>query len=92
MLIKYFADVRRLTGRDQEEWTEAAPTLRVLLAQLAGRHGAAFERKVLEGDGLSGTIIILVNGQHVDHLKGIETALSSGDTVAVFPMVAGGSR
>jgi sulfur-carrier protein len=90
MLIKYFADVRRLTGRDREEWTEGAPTLRALLAGLAAKHGAAFERKVLEGDGLSSTIIILVNGRHVEHLDGIDTALSPGDTVAVFPMVAGG--
>ncbi len=90
MLIKYFADVRRLTGREREEWAKAAPTLRELLAQLAEQHGAAFRTKVLEGDGLSSTIIILVNGRHVDHLNGIDTSLSPEDTVAVFPMVAGG--
>jgi molybdopterin synthase sulfur carrier subunit len=90
VLVKYFADVRLLTRCAQEEWTEAAPTLRELLAQLSARHGAAFERRVLEGGGLHGTIIILVNGRHVEHLSGIDTPLSPEDTVAVFPMVAGG--
>jgi sulfur-carrier protein len=90
VVVKYFADIRRLTGREQQEWTKAAPTLRVLLAELAVQHGAAFEKKVLEGGGLSSTIIVLVNGQNVEHLAGIDTALGPEDTVAVFPMVAGG--
>ena len=90
MLIKYFADIRLLTRCAQEEWTKAAATVRELLAQLSARHGAAFEKRVFENGGLSSTLIVLVNGQQVEHLRGIDTPLSPGDTVAVFPMVAGG--
>jgi sulfur-carrier protein len=90
MVIRYFADVRNLTGCEEEDWTKAAPTLRALLDGLAAEHGAAFERKVLESGQLSQTIIIMVNGRHVEHLAGLDTPLGSDDVVAVFPMVAGG--
>ncbi len=90
MVIKYFADIRRLTRCEEQQWTEAAPTLRELLVGLSQQHGAAFQKRVLDGDGLSSTIIILVNGQSIEHLNGIETPLGPEDTVAVFPMVAGG--
>jgi sulfur-carrier protein len=90
MLVKYFADIRRLTGREQQQWTKAAPTVRELLRALAAEHGAAFEKRVLEGDDLSSTMIVLVNGQSLEHLRGMDTPLGPEDIVAVFPMVAGG--
>ena len=90
MLIKYFADIRKLSGCEREEWTKAAPTLRVLLRELAEHHGASFQQRVVPGGELSSTMIILVNGQHIEHLRGVETPLGADDVVAVFPMVAGG--
>jgi len=90
VVVKYFADIRRLTGREEEAWEKAAPTVRALLAGLAAKHGAAFEKRVFEGGRLSSTVIVLVNGQSIEHLAGLETKLGSEDVVAVFPMVAGG--
>jgi sulfur-carrier protein len=90
MVIKYFADVRELTGREDEPWASTAPTVRALLGELAAHHGAAFERRVLPQGGLSETMIVLVNGRNVEHLDGIDTPLRPGDVVALFPMVAGG--
>ncbi len=34
---------------------------------------------------------ILVNGRNIQYLDGLDTALSSGDTIGVFPPVEGGS-
>lgn len=90
MLVKYFADVRKLTGCEAEPWTAAAPTLRALLGALTGRHGAAFRERVLPGGALSGTLIVLVNGRNVEHLAGADTPLGPEDVVVLFPMVAGG--
>jgi molybdopterin converting factor small subunit len=32
----------------------------------------------------------MVNGVHVESLRGLDTVLSPGDTLAVFPMLGGG--
>lgn len=90
MLVKYFADVRTLTGRLEEEWNRPATTLRELLLGLAERHGEAFRKRVLPEGRISDTIIVLVNGQHVIHLEGLDTRLQPDTTVSLFPMVAGG--
>jgi sulfur-carrier protein len=90
MLIKYFADVRALTGRLEQEWDKPAPTLRDLLLGLAEQYGAAFQKRVLPEGRISDTIILLVNGQHVTHLDGLDTALSPKDNISIFPMIAGG--
>lgn len=90
MRVKFFADVRRLTGCLEQDWTLPAPTLRELVLGLAEQHGQAFADRVQPGGQLSGTIIVLVNGQSVVHLDGLETSLRPEDTVAFFPMIAGG--
>jgi len=44
-----------------------------------------------EGEGASRHIIVLVNGRHCAHLPdGLDTQLTEGDEVAIFPPVAGG--
>jgi len=88
--IRYFADVRKLTGCGEETWSKAVPDLRSLLLGLSVQHGTAFERRVFEGDQLNSTIIIFINGRDVAHLKGLESPLGDDDVVAIFPMVAGG--
>jgi len=90
MLVKYFADIRALTGRLQEEWVLPTPTLRDLLLGLAERYGEPFRRRVLPEGHISDTIIVLVNGQHVIHLEGLDTRLQPDTVVSIFPMVAGG--
>jgi sulfur-carrier protein len=89
MTVRYFADIRKLAGVDEEP-AEGAPTLRSLLEQLALRHGPAFQQRVFENGGISSTLIVLVNGRNIEHLKGLDTNLGPADIVAVFPMVAGG--
>jgi molybdopterin synthase sulfur carrier subunit len=88
--IRYFADIRALTGCGEETWTKAAPDMRSLLEGLAAKHGSAFGKRVFEGDQLHSTIIIFINGRDVAHLKGIDSPLGCDDVVAIFPMVAGG--
>jgi molybdopterin synthase sulfur carrier subunit len=90
MLVKYFADIRKLSGREQQEFGGAAPTVRRLLEALSDQHGAAFRQRVFEGERMSSTLIVFVNGSNVEHLAGIETPLGPDDVVAIFPMIAGG--
>jgi molybdopterin synthase sulfur carrier subunit len=90
MLVRYFADIRKLSGREQQTYQGAAPTVRRLFEELSAQHGAAFQQRVFEGGNLSSTLIVFVNGRAVEHLGGIETPLGSDDVVAIFPMIAGG--
>jgi molybdopterin synthase sulfur carrier subunit len=90
VIIKYFADIRGLTGRKEQQWTKASPTLGTLLADLAREYGPPFEKRIFEGGQLSNSIIILINGQNIEHLSGLETSLGPEDIVVFFPMVAGG--
>lgn len=90
MLVKYFAMIRKLAGCSQQWLAEPAPTIGALLSRLAEQHGGDFRRTVFDGEQLSSSIIVMVNGQSVAHLGGLATPLGPDDVVAVFPMVAGG--
>jgi molybdopterin converting factor small subunit len=75
--IRYFADIRALTGCGEETWTKAAPDMRSLLEGLAAQHGSAFGKRVFEGDRLNSTIIIFINGRDVAHWGATTLWLSS---------------
>jgi sulfur-carrier protein len=89
MTVKYFGDIRPLTGIKEEGWPHPHTDLRSLLNGLGEKH-APLRSRLFEGDQLSSTIIILVNGRSVDYLKGIETPLQPDDIVDVFPVEGGG--
>ncbi len=46
--------------------------------------------KDYENKELKDNIILMVNGRAIQHLEGLETPLKEGDTLSVFPTVAGG--
>lgn len=71
-------------------WPKAEPDLRALLKGLGAQYGAAFETRIFEGDRISDTIIIFINGRDIVYLNGLDSPLKVDDVVAVFPVVAGG--
>jgi molybdopterin synthase sulfur carrier subunit len=91
MLVKYFAYYRTYTGRRSEE-LPAPPTIGTLLLGLGERYGEKMRAKLLsaDGTGLGPDAIVLINGRNIAHLGGMGAALAETDTVAVFPIVAGG--
>ncbi|HUT70632.1 MAG TPA: ubiquitin-like small modifier protein 1 [Desulfatiglandales bacterium] len=46
--------------------------------------------RIFDNGKLKPHIIVMKNGRHIQHLKGLETELNEGDTVSVFPPIAGG--
>ncbi len=90
MQIRYFADIRDLTGENERRWTSPAATLAELLHGLGSCYGPRFHHRVFTGSGLSETIIVLVNGRDIRHLQGLDTPVGPDDTVSIFPVVAGG--
>jgi molybdopterin synthase sulfur carrier subunit len=89
MVVKFFAYIRDYT-KTKETKIDGCETVEVLLKELCKRYGSKFEKKIFINGELSSEIIILVNGRHIVHCNGIQTQLSSGDEVSIFPVVAGG--
>lgn len=84
----YFARLRELTGRDQEELEvpEGATCLDVVRS-IADRYGEALRRYLFDESGaLRRSLAIALNGERVSP----ETPLREGDTVVVIPPISGG--
>jgi len=90
MKILYFALLRDVTRKKEEEWPQPEATLGDLLRDLSARYGREFERWVLKDGDLWNLAIILVNGNDVRQLQSLNTPLTPNDTVVIFPPVGGG--
>jgi len=89
MKIRYFATLRDVTHKTEEDWAPREATVGDLLRDLGRRYGRRFEELVLENGELR-LALVLVNGQDVREQHGLETPLAAGDTVAFIPPVGGG--
>lgn len=89
-MVKFFADIRKLTGNTKELKNIHASNVRELIEILCKKYGSKFKSKVFPQNQLSDEIIILVNGIHISHLDGIDTPLNQNDVISIFPMIFGG--
>jgi sulfur-carrier protein len=90
MKVQYFATLRDVTGKKEEDWQEPEATVGDLMRALVARYGHAFERWVVKDGDLWDLVIVLVNGHDVRNLQRFGTKLTSSDTVVIFPPVGGG--
>ena len=90
MKILYFALLRDITRKKEEDWQKPEATLGNLLQDLVARYGHDFERWILKDGDLWNLVIILVNGQDVRQLQKLQTPLAANDTVVIFPPLGGG--
>jgi len=82
----YFRDLFR--GREREVVLAEDGTVRDALVMLCDTPER--RREVFQGDGPKPHIVVMVNGVPIESLRGLETPLAPGDTLAVFPMLGGG--
>jgi MoaD family protein len=86
---KFFAYFRDLFGsRERDVVVGEGATVRDALSLLCDT--SERRREVFEGGSLKPHLVVMVNGVHVESLRGLDTELSPGDTIAVFPMLGGG--
>jgi molybdopterin synthase sulfur carrier subunit len=90
MQIRFFATIRECTGESEIQWDQPAATVGELLRALSARYGPSFRRWVLEDGDLGKAILVVINGHDARHEGGIDAPLRPDDTVAIFPMIAGG--
>ena len=91
--VKGYLTLKDLVGEREVEISGPGKTVRQLLAALGNDIGEEFASLVrYDSSGqLERNLVVLVNGRHCSHLPdGIDTPLSDGDEVAIFPPIAGG--
>jgi len=91
LTLKFFATFREAVGSKivDRSFPDASTVGDVLTALESEYDGLA--GNLLEDGDLKPQINVLLNGREVLHMEGVETAVSDGDTIAVFPPVAGGA-
>lgn len=87
--VRMFTSLRALTG--VRETQLEADDVQEVIDVLGKEYGDKFTKMVLEPDGsLKSYFHVLVNGRHVRLQQGLQTSLSEGDVVAIFPPIGGG--
>ena len=88
-MVRIPAPLRRITG-NQDKVDVAGETLSAVLAELETRFPGIRERILDESGTLRHFVNVYVNGEDVQFLQGLETAIKTGDEVSIVPAVAGG--
>jgi len=88
--VKFFASFREIMG--QKKVTMEADNVEEVLGEIKEEYSELGSEIFLDEDSseLEDFVIIMVNGRKIEMLDGTETSLEDGDTVAIFPPVAGG--
>ena len=88
--LRLFATFREIAGGKEHTLSvEEGASVGDVLATLEADHDD-LEGQLLDGGALRPQLSVLKNGRDVVHQKGAETPLEDGDTLSVFPPVAGG--
>lgn len=90
LTLKFFATYREAVGsktveREFPDGADVGEVLRELEASYEGLDG-----QLVEDGAIRPQINVLLNGREVLHMDGLATEVSDGDTLSVFPPVAGG--
>lgn len=91
--LRFFATFRAIVGQKvvEREFPDGS-TVGDILATLEGEY-PDMEDRLLDEDGeIREQLSILKNGRGVIHMEGAATPMDDGDTLAVFPPVAGGAE
>jgi molybdopterin synthase sulfur carrier subunit len=90
--LKFFATFREIVGSKtiDREFADGT-TIREVLTGLEEEYEDMQGELIVDGD-LKPQINVLKNGREVLHMEGIDTVVDEGDTVSIFPPVAGGGK
>lgn len=89
--LKFFANFRAAVGqklieREFEPGANVGDVLAAIESEFPELAGDILDQE----DDIKPQLSVLKNGREVIHIDGTETALEDGDTLSIFPPVAGG--
>ena len=88
--LKAFAHLRDFLDKEAELNLSSDENMQTLLDSLCKKH-TGLHGRIFEHDGeLKHMVIILKNGRNILHPEGLSTKIDDGDTICLFPPVAGG--
>jgi molybdopterin synthase sulfur carrier subunit len=91
LTVKFFANLKDITGRKKVKiGLEINSTLFQLLEVLFDQFTELKNEILTEDNEPKEWIQILKNGRNIKYLDSLDTRLEDGDTISVFPPVAGG--
>lgn len=91
VILRTFADYREITGIKEVRLNlEDGEIMGGLLDILCGKYPSLRKAMFNELGGLRDFVILMVNGRNIEFLEKMNTRLSEGDVIALFPPVAGG--
>ncbi|MCW3996365.1 MAG: MoaD/ThiS family protein [Candidatus Bathyarchaeota archaeon] len=91
--VHYISLVKSYTNKSQEEITlNDDATVGQLLDQIAKAYGPKFSQEVYDPDKkeMKSTFVAMLNGVHINQLKGTSTPLKNGDTLILMSLMTGG--
>ena len=83
------AGFKRVLGKEVDVDLDAGAKVNELLDKLCSEH-KDMRNMTFCNTGLKEDVNILVNGRNIDSLQGLQTELSEGDQVVIFPAAIGG--
>ena len=91
--VHYISLVKSYTKTSQEEFNVAeCSVLSDVLNNIADKYGKPFTQEVYDPQchEMKSTFVAMVNGVHMDQLKGPNTPLKDGDNVILMSLMTGG--
>jgi molybdopterin synthase sulfur carrier subunit len=92
MLVHFYATLRSVIGqREVEILLPDGTPMRRLVSEIVTQYPALRQEMIDQNGNMQSHIRIFVNGRDITHLENqIDTPLSSGDVISIFPPVGGG--
>jgi MoaD family protein len=92
MLVRVYGTLRAVMGGTKETEVQVAgqSTAGEILAQLVAAYPALREKVFRAENELRGGVGLFVNGRSTRFLRGLDTPVREGDSLALFPPIGGG--
>ncbi len=89
--FKSFGPLRRVIGETILDLdVKEGSTVKQVVNQVLEEWGSEAKELIMDGDEISGNLIVLLNMKDVDTLGGVDIPVKADDEIAVLPHVQGG--